>query len=215
VKSEFNAGLFRTTSMKHEERQLAEGIRMGDAESFRLLYDRHAAQILGYLLRLTNSRAEAEDLVQDVFVAAYVGRTTFRGQSRPISWLLGIATRRWRDRIRRCTPASTSLETLAEIGAEELERAGQTGLEGDVVNSITLTRALAQLEPTLREALLLVRSQGLTYVEAAAIMDEPVGTVKWRVSEATRRMQQQLNAVEGEYDEMQRLAGADRRLCRR
>jgi RNA polymerase sigma-70 factor, ECF subfamily len=201
--------------MKYEERQLETGIRMGDAESFRVLYDRHAPQILGYLLRLTNNRAEAEDLVQDVFLAAYVGRTTFRGQSRPISWLLGIATRRWRDRLRRRTPASTPLDTLAETGEAEWGGVPQTGLEGDVINAITLTRALAKLEPPLREALLLVRSQGLTYVEAAAILEQPVGTVKWRVSEATRRMQQLLDTVEGEFDEMQRLAGSDQRVCSR
>ena len=201
--------------MKHEERQLADGIRMGNPESFRLLYDRHSPQILGYLCRLTNSRVEAEDLVQDVFLAAYIGRTTFRGQTRPISWLLGIATRRWRDRMRRRAPTATPLELVAEIAEGELAGLPQTGLEGDVINAITLARALAKLEPPLREALLLVRSQGLTYAEAAAILDQPVGTVKWRVSEATGRMQQLLDTIEGEFDEMQRLAGSDQRVCSR
>lgn len=201
--------------MNYEEKQLANGIRMGDAESFRMLYDRHAPQILGYLLRLTSSRTEAEDLVQDVFLAAYVGRTTFRGQSRPISWLLGIATRRWRDRMRSRAPASTPLDSLAEIGEMEFAGSPQPGLEGDVVNSITLTEALAKLEPPLREALLLVRSQGLTYAEAAAILEQPIGTVKWRVSEATRRMHQLLDTIEGEFDEMQRPTGSDQRICRR
>ncbi len=201
--------------MNYEERQLSERIRMGDADSFRTLYDRYSPQLLGYLLRLTNSRTEAEDLVQDVFMAAYIGRTTFRGQSRPISWLLGIATRRWRDHMRRRTPAVTPLDSLGEISATEFTDMLHTGLEGKVVNAITLTRALANLEPAFREALLLVRSQGMTYAEAAAILEEPVGTVKWRVSEASHRMQQLLNTIEGEYDEMQRLTGSDQRICSR
>jgi DNA-directed RNA polymerase specialized sigma24 family protein len=46
------------------------------------------------------------------------------------------------------------------------------------------------LEAPFREALLLVAGQGMTYKEAAALMDEPVGTVKWRVHEATKRMRE-------------------------
>ncbi len=201
--------------MTFEEKQLAIGIRKGDPDAFRALYDRHSAQLLGYLLRLTGSRTEAEDLVQDVFLAAYVGRETFQGNSRLISWLLGIATRRWRDRWRRRAPAPTSLDTMEEVSVATGSGVQQTGMESAIVNTITLTRALARLAPPFREALLLVRSQGLAYAEAATILEEPVGTVKWRVSVATRQVQQILDNIDGEFDEMQQSTGPDQRVCSR
>jgi RNA polymerase sigma-70 factor (ECF subfamily) len=201
--------------MQPDERQLAARIRSGDPEGFRMLYDLHAARLLGYLLRLTNNRTEAEDLVQEVFLAAYTGRAGFQGYGRVISWLLGIATRRWRDRTRYRVAAPASLDALEYNGAMECEAATGAGVEAAVLDTLTLTRALARLEPPFREALLLVRSQGMTYAEAAAILEEPVGTVKWRVSEATRQMQRILETVDGEFDEMQRQSRLDRLACGR
>ena len=174
---------------------IAGRIRAGDAQGFRLLYDRHADRVLGFALRLTGGRAEAEDLVQEVFAAAYTGRAAFQGRSQPLTWLLGIAARRWRDCGRRAALVTTLLDD--DVGVPP-----RTSLEEDVVNSLTLSEALAQLSPPFREALLLVASQGLTYKEAAEALGEPVGTVKWRVFEATRKMQTLLRAVEEEYDAM-------------
>ncbi len=98
---------------------------------------------------------------------------------------VGIAVRRWRDRGRHHTPATAALIHDEQAAASEADRAQRSTLEEEVVNSLTLSRALSLLAPPFREALLLVASQGLTYKEAAEVLGEPVGTVKWRVSEAT------------------------------
>jgi len=188
--------------MRLTERQLAAKIQAGDPDAFRALYDAYAGRILGYALRLTGSRSEAEDLTQETFVAAYVGRESFSGKAKAISWLLGISTRRWRDHLRRRAVTSSPLSDLES--AEPKQAFPQSGFEREVVDALTLTRALDQLEPPFREALLLVRSQGLTYAEAAAILEEPEGTVKWRVSIAARKAQEQLERIEGEFHEMQR-----------
>lgn len=191
--------------MTLDERRLAGRIRVGDPQAFRDLYDAYGARLLGYALRLTGTREEAEDLVQETFVAAYAGRATFARKARLVSWLLGIATRRWRDKARRYAPQTVPLDDLPH----------GPGMERGVVDAITLAHMLGKLDEPLREALLLVRSQGLTYAEAAEALGEPEGTVKWRVSEATRRAQKLLNGMDGEFDGLQREpTREDRRACR-
>jgi DNA-directed RNA polymerase specialized sigma24 family protein len=76
-----------------------------------------------------------------------------------------------------------------------------------VVHSLVVGEALAALPPPFRAALLLVFSQGLTYREAAEVLGEPVGTIKWRVSEATRRVRRHLEAMETDGDGMQQTVG--------
>jgi len=174
----------------------AARIREGDGIEFRRLYDTYGSRVLGFALRLTGSRPEAEDLVQEVFAAAYASRASFQGRSKPLTWLLGIATRRWRDCGRRATLPVSPLD-------EDIGTGCVATLEDTVIGTVTLSQALAKLDPAMRAALLLVASQGLTYKEAAEALGEPVGTVKWRVFEATRKMQKLLQAVEEEYDAMQ------------
>ena len=201
-----------------EAANLIAGIRAGDPQAFRRLYDTYADRVMGFVLRLTGSRTETEDIVQEVFVAAYASRASFQGRSQLLTWLLGIASRLWRDRCRQRTPQTTTLfaEEVAE-GTASHDAAvlfSPRSLETDVINALTLADALARLEPLFREALLLVASQGLTYREAAEIMDEPIGTVKWRVAQATRRMSRLLDAVEEECNAMQQSSSADICSCR-
>ena len=159
---------------------------------FARLYRHHAPNVLGLLVRLCDGdRAEAEDLCQETFVAAHQGRATFAGRGSPRAWLLGIAVRRWRDRGRR-----KSLPTAPDTVQDELpDPSGHDFAEG-ALTRIALETALRRLEPRHREAILLVVSQRLTYREAAQITGEPIGTVKWRVHEASRQLRSHLTALE-------------------
>ena len=157
---------------------------------FASLYRDHAKNVLGFLVRLCHGdRGRAEDLTQETFVAAYQGRDSFGGRGSPRAWLLGIALRRWRDRNRRHQVPSLPL-------LEEDELVARGSLEDGCIARLTLDQALAILEQRHREALLLVVSQGLTYREAATLLEEPLGTVKWRVHEATRQLRNHLIALE-------------------
>ena len=74
----------------------------GQPEGYAALYRQYGRDVLGILLRLTRGdRAEAEDLAQETFFAAYQGRSAFRPGTSLRAWLLGIAVRRWRDTCRR------------------------------------------------------------------------------------------------------------------
>jgi RNA polymerase sigma-70 factor (ECF subfamily) len=189
--------------MTWDERELARRFRCGDRAGFDAVYERYAARVMGFARRLSGRQSEAEDLVQEVFLAAYTARSTFQGRSSLLTWLLGIAARRWRDQCRRHHVETVS--TFEEDAPESRmpDTASRCSLEEQVIRSLMLSRAVDGLEPPFREALLLVASQGLTYREAAEALGEPVGTVKWRVFEAMRRVRRLMGAGEDEADAVQ------------
>lgn len=187
--------------MELDERQLARRFCAGDRAAFDELFDRYSGRVLGFATRLTGSRSDAEDLVQDTFLAACEAYATFKRRSGILTWLLGIAIRRWRDESRRKAPETVSFDEDLDSGGVQL-RCERNPVERQVIETIDLAEALRRLAPPFREALLLVASQGLTYREAAEVMGEPVGTVKWRVSEASRSIRQALSPIGGEGHEL-------------
>ena len=164
-------------------------LRQGNLQAFDTLYHRHAPRVLGCLLRLTGgNRGEAEDLTQETFLASFAACQSYTAKGRPLAWLLGIAVRRWRDKHRSARPAFLPLpESLTEA---------RPGVETQVVERAVLDIALEKLEPPFRTVLLLIAGQQLSYKEAAEITGEPLGTVKWRFHEATRKMRLLLQSEE-------------------
>lgn len=156
-----------------------DALRQGDPRAFAALYARNAPRVMGYLLRLGCSRSDAEDLTQETFLAAYQGSTRYSGRSRPLAWLLGIAVRRWRDSKRR-KPVPKDHALPPPDAAQQ------------AVRRLSLEEALGQLDEPLREVLLLVGGQQLSYAEAAAALEIPLGTLKWRMHEATQQMRRLL-----------------------
>ncbi len=182
--------------MGREDKLLTQRLRAGEPGAYKLLYELYAPRVTGYLLRMTVNRAQADDLVQDVFLAAYQGRRLYSERSSLLAWLLGIAVRRYRDSNRA---ASFDTEEIGET-IEALPSAIR--LENAAMDKLSLEESLSRIAPLLREALLLVCSQGLTYKEAAELTGAPVGTVKWRVWEASRQVRCLLTAIEDEIDEL-------------
>lgn len=147
-------------------------------------------------LRLTGSPPEAEDLVQDTLVRAFRAFDRFDGRY-PRAWLLTILRNARRNDLRRRRPDLLDTEL-----ADRLPDGGRDG-ERDV----TAAQAVAgQLAPQIREAvaglsakhravLVLVDLDGLTYQEAADVLEVPVGTVMSRLHRARRRVRAPLEAV--------------------
>jgi RNA polymerase sigma-70 factor (ECF subfamily) len=174
-----------------DDRALTDAVRGGDRAAFDRLFARYAPRVLAFALHLTRGcRAEAEDLTQEVFVAAFRGADAYAGRGRLLTWLLGIAVRRHRDAGRRAAPTLVLLT--------EDDPAPGPSVEDGAVNGVAFRRALSTLDEPVREAFLLVAAQGLTHKEAAVVLGAPEGTVKWRVAEATRRLRARLS--EGEKD---------------
>lgn len=166
----------------------------GDEAALTCLYERHAQAVLGYLVQLTGDRGEAEELLQDTFVAAWRAAGGFNRRSTVLTWLLGIARRRARDgrRRRRLPTVDKELFELAVAGFEELALArlelGQLG------------RLVAQLPAAHREVLSLALVQELSYAEVAEVLGISVGTVKSRLHAARRALQTRAVTVAGDEE---------------
>lgn len=173
-----------------DEQELLDRFRQRDRDAFDALFARYAGPVLTFALRLTGSRADAEDLLQETFVAAYQGASGYRGQARTLTYLLAILIRRHRDGRRRARVTSVGFSDETDTPAPS------SSVEGAVVASVVFRSALDTLPAPLRETFLLVAAQGLSHTEAAAALGVPVGTVKSRVAAATKRLRAALSEEE-------------------
>jgi len=167
----------------------------GDEAAFAALLERHQARVYAFLLRLTGSAPDAEDLAQVVFLKAFRSLESF-DLARPLhSWLLGIAHHAALDFLRaRKTDLSLDHDEAPidpADGADGPERLAEASLDGALVE-----RLLAALPPLYREALLLRHIEGLSVEEVAAALGIPEGTAKIRLFRARELMRRKWEAFE-------------------
>jgi len=155
----------------------------GDSDALRAAVTGLLPDLRGFARFLTRDPVAADDLVQDTLVRALGGLAQFRPDSNLKAWLFTIERNAFYEQSRRRRRES---ELIGEHGL--LGQAGQSpeaGARGEVRD---LQRLLFALPPLLREALVLVGAQELTYEEAAGICGVPTGTMKARVSRARSQL---------------------------
>lgn len=155
-----------------------------------------------FAYRMTGNREDAEDLTQDAFLRAYRARDRYDG-ARPFDrWLYRIIANLFVDRLRtrpRTVPLSLDLsagsgrtqETYAEIADEDADPSRL--VLRDIVDE-ELQRALNALPMAFRQTVLLTDVEGLSYEDAADVLDCAVGTVRSRLHRARRLMRTHLSA---------------------
>ena len=143
---------------------------------------------------LTRNYAEAEDLVQDTLIRAYRGINRFDGRH-PRAWLLTILRNTHINRNRRRRPEllrDPDAATDRMISAASGERT-DAGVDDEI--DAEIIRAVETLDEPFRRAVDLVDIGGLTYAEAAEVLDVPVGTVMSRLHRARSRIRDRLDEV--------------------
>jgi RNA polymerase sigma-70 factor, ECF subfamily len=165
------------------ERRLVDDARAGDVDAFARLVERYGPPVHALCVASTLDDGEAEDLVQEVFTAAWRGLARFRGGSAFSTWLFAIARNACVDRARRRRgrPTSVPLEAAGDVAAAEPE-----GRAREVLI------AAERLPAPLRRAVLLRDLQGLAYEEIARLEDIPLGTVRSRIAEGRSRLAAEL-----------------------
>ena len=153
-----------------EDSKVIERILDGDPEAFNLLIREWERPIYNFIVRMIGDRNEAMDLSQDCFMKAYRELRTLKDRDRFSSWLYRIAHNACLSQIRR-----NHGKTWVELDPD-LEAA-----ESPVENRLAVEKALAQLPPDQREAVILKVFQSLKFGEIAAIQDAPISTVKSRL----------------------------------
>lgn len=178
--------------------ELVKRAQAGDADAFGDLVDRTRRAVFRAALAAVGSAAEADDVAQETFVAAFRKLNSFRGESSFRTWVLTIAWNKALDRRKRITrwwrvashPSTEdsvpALEQVASAGETQHDRLAAAELQREV------RRHLRALPRKLRDALLLAGSGEYSYDEIGRMLGCPTGTVKWRVSEARRILRQKL-----------------------
>jgi len=170
--------------MDVSDESLATAAADGDAAAFSALLERRYDGLFALSFRLTGSRAEAEDLTQDICAALPAKLARFRGEARFTTWLYRVAVNAAHDRRRRQATHTRAAEGWGDW--ETARRAADSETAEQVDWLVTTMRALPD---DLRDTLALVLDD-VTHAQAADILGVSEGTISWRISEAKKRLRQ-------------------------
>lgn len=177
-----------------DEEVLASYARGDDPEgAFAELVTRYERRVYGICYRYFGNAADAEDAAQDAFLSIARRADSFSGDSKLSTWIYRVAVNACNDLARKRarrpqTPVADVVQAVDAAGAREDIGwdHGDPVLTGEATSAVQ--RALLSLDETSRSLLILVALQGLTYGEAAAALDVPVGTAKSRVHRARAQL---------------------------
>ena len=162
---------------------LVAAARAGNRDAFEKLLRTHYDRIHGLAWQLTGSRADADDIAQDVCCTLVEKIGSFRGDAKFSTWLIGITFNACRDFKRRRRSFLGLTEKLTVLAGLAPPKDGR-----DLYDAIWVQSAIAKLKPAYRDTVVLVAGQQLTHAEAAAILGIAEATVSWRMSEVRRML---------------------------
>jgi RNA polymerase sigma-70 factor (ECF subfamily) len=166
--------------------ELAGRIKSGDGAAFEALYRQHATRLYNLASRMAAGGADAEDLLQDIFLLAYRKLGSFRGDSSLGTWLYRLAMNHCLDVLRnRQTRMGQVTDSMDEPDAVPVAAPGPAL---GSVSRIDLERAIEALPPACRAAFLLHDVEGFGHHEVADILGVSEGTSKSQVHKARLRI---------------------------
>ena len=152
----------------------------GDEAALAALYDRYRLILFGLIQRILHSRAEAEDVLQEVFLQAWQKASSFdETRGRPFTWLVTLARSRAIDRLRSLGARDRLAAASAREAAEEVADAADDAILSE--QSEIVRDALKELPEEQRQVLLLAYFEGFTQSEIAGRINAPLGTIKTRM----------------------------------
>jgi RNA polymerase sigma-70 factor (ECF subfamily) len=170
-----------------DDASLVQRMQRGDERALAALYDRYAASLLGMVLRTVRERPDAEAVLMEVFLQAWRGAATFdSARGSVLAWLAMMARSRAMDAARRGarrerheTAEQDSVDAIESVEAPE-PTDPLHGLEQQERRT-AIEQAMTSLVPAQRLVIELAFFEGLTHVEIAERLSEPLGTIKTRI----------------------------------
>jgi RNA polymerase sigma-70 factor (ECF subfamily) len=171
-----------------DDRELVRQCLRGSEAAFGRLVQRYAASVTNLALRVVRDRDDADDVAQETFIKAHGALRRYDPTYPFRVWLFRIAYNAAIDHVRRRRPGMVSTSAPRRIGGEDVEwelvdetTAGphEAALVRD--RRAALDRAIEELPPALRAAIVLRHVEDLSYEEIAATLGVPLGTVKIRI----------------------------------
>jgi RNA polymerase sigma factor (sigma-70 family) len=179
---------------KNDDEYLVEKFSRGDDSVFNRIVERYSADVTVLANRLLGWPGDVEDVVQDVFLAVFVGLKRFRGQCRLKSWLFIITINKCRTyRYKRML----RLKKFSKA-ADKASHARSRTADGQLMDSETFNRvrrAVTALPAKYREPIVLRYLQQLSTTESSRILGISENTLQVRLSRAKKRLQRELTEL--------------------
>ena len=187
---------------RDDDAALMEAIASGDVACFERLYERHGGVVFATCLRILRDRAEAEEVLEEVFWEIWARRDRYdRSRSAPFSYLMTLARSRALDRLRfRKRREGVWLE-LDEADRNALATASGDGANpfenaSAVQRRVAIDRALEEIPPPHRRAVEMNFFQGLSHREIAERLGDPLGTVKTHIRQGLLALRKVLRSLD-------------------
>ena len=185
--------------MLQADSELVRLAQLGDELAFEALVVKYQRRIARHVARYVPIASDVEDVVQEVFIRAYRGLQSFRGDSAFYTWLYRIATNAALTFLRQA-PHEEQLDDSEderlnpfEPGISDGETPERTLMASQIADAVR--RGLARMQPELVDALTLFEVEGKSYSDIAQMFDVPVGTVRSRIFRAREALAKRLEPV--------------------
>ncbi|WP_400993505.1 RNA polymerase sigma factor [Agromyces sp. GXQ0307] len=178
-----------------DDRALAEEFSAGDERALREAYARWSPLVFRLAYRSLGDRTDAEDVTQQVYLAAWRGRSTFDATRSTLSaWIVGIT----KHRIADAHEARSRSRRLQESLVAEASVAS-TAVDDDLAERAMVAEELGRLEPVPRRVMQLAFYDQLSHSQIAEALDLPIGTVKSHVRRSLSRLRSRWEVEDGPH----------------
>lgn len=168
------------------EEALLAAIAGGDEEAFKEFYFRTVRPVYSYILSLTKSSHEAEDVLQETYLRIWTGAGDYRPMGKPLAWVFTIARNLCYMRFRE--QKARGEEGYGEFEAEEEGRVCE-GIE-QAADREVLLNALGKLKEEERQVVLLYAAAGMKHREVARALNLPLATELSKYNRSMKRLRQ-------------------------
>src|SRR5438094_1176269 len=181
---------------------LMRAIQAEDPDALSQLYDRYNGILKALILRVIHNEAEAEDLLQEIFMEIWNQSKNFSSQKgKPLGWMVTLARRRAIDGLRKKQAYARAEERLQNETEQQPDAWAHNATEEEIVLSDTrdlIRKVIVGLPPAQQQAIDLAFFQGMSQREIAAKTNTPLGTVKTRLELGLKKIYEGLKDLKNE-----------------
>ena len=182
--------------------ELMEGIQREDPEALSQLYDRYNGILKALILRVIHNEAEADDLLQEIFMEIWNQAKNFSAQrGKPLGWMVTLARRRAIDGLRKKQAYVRAEERLQQETEQQPDAWVHNSTEEEILDGdrrVLIRRVIGVLPPAQQQAIELSFFRGMSQREIAAKTNTPLGTVKTRLELGLKKIYDGLKELRDE-----------------
>jgi RNA polymerase sigma-70 factor (ECF subfamily) len=182
--------------------ELMEGIQREDPEALSQLYDRYNGILKALILRVIHNEAEADDLLQEIFMEIWNQAKNFSAQrGKPLGWMVTLARRRAIDGLRKKQAYARAEERLQQETEQQPDAWVHNSTEEEILHGdrrVLIRRVIGVLPPAQQQAIELAFFRGMSQREIAAKTNTPLGTVKTRLELGLKKIYDGLKELRDE-----------------